>query len=275
MFQIGEFSQITGLTIKTLRFYHERGVLVPARVEAGSGYRYYDQRNVETARSIVTLREFGFGLDEIVEILRGHSDESDILNFLEQRRESLKSAIARDRDLVRCIDRIIQQESEARHMARQKDAYEVELKTLPPLLIAGIRIKGRYEDCGKVFARLGRALGRHISGRPLCLYYDGEYREDDADFEPCMPVRKPLQADGIDVREIAGGRCISLVHRGTYKELGRSYERLLKYAKERGYKMLLPTREVYIKGPGMIFRGNPKKYLTEIQILVEGDDHGT
>jgi effector-binding domain-containing protein len=34
-------------------------------------------------------------------------------------------------------------------------------------------------------------------------------------------------------------------------------------------KTLLPSREVYLKGPGIIFRGNPKKYLTEIQILIE------
>jgi effector-binding domain-containing protein len=107
------------------------------------------------------------------------------------------------------------------------------------------------------------------------LYYEDEYREDDAEFEPCMPVRRALKVDGIHVREIAGGHCISLIHRGPYKELGRSYERLLKYAKDCGYKMLLPSREVYLKGPGMIFRGNPKKYLTEIQILIEGDAHGT
>jgi effector-binding domain-containing protein len=33
--------------------------------------------------------------------------------------------------------------------------------------------------------------------------------------------------------------------------------------------VVLPTREVYLKGPGMIFRGNPKNYVTEIQIPVE------
>jgi effector-binding domain-containing protein len=100
------------------------------------------------------------------------------------------------------------------------------------------------------------------------LYYDGEFRDEDADFEPCMPVRKLVRADGIDVRELPGGRCVALVHRGAYNELGRSYERLIKYVKEQGYAMQLPTREVYLKGPGMIFKGNPKKYLTEIQILI-------
>ena len=43
---------------------------------------------------------------------------------------------------------------------------------------------------------------------------------------------------------------------------------MLKYVKERGYEVALPTREVYLKGPGMIFRGNPKKYLTEIQLPI-------
>jgi DNA-binding transcriptional MerR regulator len=65
MFTIGEFSRITGLTIKTLRFYHERGLLVPARVEFGPGYRSDDERNVETARPILALRECEFSLSVI------------------------------------------------------------------------------------------------------------------------------------------------------------------------------------------------------------------
>ena len=40
------------------------------------------------------------------------------------------------------------------------------------------------------------------------------------------------------------------------------------YIKSKGYEIEFPTREVYLKGPGMIFRGNPAKYLTEIQILI-------
>jgi DNA-binding transcriptional MerR regulator len=269
MFSIGEFSKVTGLTIKTLRFYHERGLLVPARVESGSGYRSYDERNVETARAIVALRDCGFSLEEIGEILREHDDESDILRFLEARKCALAERMARARDVVSLLDRIIQHESEARHMHGHK-SFEVEEKTVAPLLVAGIRMQGKYEDCGKGFAKLGRSLGRHIAGKPLCLYYDGEYREDDANFEPCLPVRKVVEAEGVSVRELPGGRCISLVHRGPYNELGRSYERLIRYGKQHGYELQLPSREVYLKGPGMIFKGNPQKYLTEIQIMIDG-----
>jgi effector-binding domain-containing protein len=151
----------------------------------------------------------------------------------------------------------------------QQSDFQVQEKTLDAILIAGIRMKGRYCECGKGFARIGKSLGRFICGKPFCLYYDGEYREDDADFETCMPIRQARQVEGISVRELPGGRCVSLLHKGSYEQLGRSYAKIGEYVKEKGYKTVLPTREVYLKGPGMIFRGNPNKYLTEIQIPIE------
>ena len=69
MFSIGEFSRITGLTVKTLRFYHQQGVLVPSRVDPSTGYRYYDENDVETARVITYLRSLDVPLLEVKEIL--------------------------------------------------------------------------------------------------------------------------------------------------------------------------------------------------------------
>ena len=62
---------------------------------------------------------------------------------------------------------------------------------------------------------------------------------------------------------------MTILHKGPYDECGRSYERLLKYIKEKGYEATAPCREVYIKGPGMIFKGNQKNYVTEIQMMVK------
>jgi effector-binding domain-containing protein len=137
-------------------------------------------------------------------------------------------------------------------------------------LIAGIRMKGKYSDCSEGFARLGKGLGRVICGKPLCLFYDGEYRDGDADFEPCVPIRKELAVAGVSVRALPGARCLTLIHRGPYEQLGRSYAKALRQAEERKLNISLPTREVYLKGPGMIFKGNPKNYLTEIQLPVAG-----
>ena len=109
----------------------------------------------------------------------------------------------------------------------------------------------------------------NMKGKAMMLCYDDEYREEDADYECCFPLRKERDSDGIDVRELAGGPCISLIHIGPYEQISRSYERLIDYAKQRGLELKRPSREVYLKGPGMIFKGNPKKYVTEIQFLVE------
>ena len=87
MFSIGQFSRITELTIKTIRLYHEKELLIPKWVDATTGYRYFDDRNIEQARAISYLRELMFPLSEIKGILDGFSEDSDILS----------SAVPRDR----------------------------------------------------------------------------------------------------------------------------------------------------------------------------------
>jgi effector-binding domain-containing protein len=201
-------------------------------------------------------------------MLTTYDDEADILDFLHRQRALLEERMRQYREVVGSLDRIIQKEREAR-MAVQTSTFEVEEKALDTLLIAGVRMRGCYSECGKGFAKIGKALGRYISGKCFLLHYDTEYKEDEADFEACMPVRKGKAVDGISVRDLPGGRCVALLHKGPYEELGRSYAKILAYIKDKGYEVALPTREVYLKGPGMIFKGNPKNYLTEIQMLVK------
>ncbi len=151
----------------------------------------------------------------------------------------------------------------------QNTTFDVQEKTLEAMLIAGVRMKGKYSECGKGFIKIGTNLGLSICGKPFCLHYDNEYREDDADFEVGFPIREAKEVEGVSVRELPGGRCVSLLHEGPYEQLERSYAKILDYVKDKGFEMLIPSREIYLKGPGMIFKGNPEKYLTEIQILIE------
>ena len=267
MLTIGEFSRVTGLTVKALRFYHEQGLLVPSYVDRQTGYRHYDDAQVEAARVIAYLRGLEFSVADIRDILRHGGDDDALLDAVERHRSSIENKVRHLRKVARSLDQFLSEERQARAMSQ--GTYEVQEKALDPTLVAGIRMKGRYSDCGKGFARLGRAMGRYICGKPLLLHYDGEYREDDADFEPCFPVRPGKAADGISVRQLPGGRCVALLHKGPYEQLGHSYARVLKHVRDKGYTVVSPTREVYLKGPGMIFKGNPKNYITEIQIPVE------
>jgi DNA-binding transcriptional MerR regulator len=267
LFSIGEFSQITGLSVKTLRFYDEKGLLKPAHVDPATGYRYYNIESEERARVIAGLRAMQFSLEDIASVLAQCGDEGDLLEQLERQRQSVEQRIRADRKVSKALAQMIADEREAARVAAL-GKFGVEEKELAPQIVAGLRMKGRYEECGRGFSKIGRALGRHLGGKPLCLYYDGEYREEDADFEPCFPLRREAPApEGIHVRTLAGGRCLALVHQGPYRQLGRSYKKILGEARRRGFPISLPTREVYLKGPGMIFKGNPQRYLTEIQLV--------
>lgn len=270
MYSIGEFSRISGLSIRTLRFYHDKGLLLPAAVDPETNYRYYDARSVALASVIGRLRELEIPLDDVAVLLRECGDDQDALDYLRKHKRALAEKAKHYRDLESKIDQVIVFESKVQELFdMSKQTFEIGERDVEPQLVAGIRIKGKYSDSGKVFSKLGRKAGRYISGKPVCLYYDGEYREDDADFEPCFPLRKRVEIADAEVKTLPAARCVTLMHQGPYDTLGRSYALLMDYLKAKGYEMELPTREVYVKGPGMIFRGNPEKYLTEIQLPIK------
>src|ERR1700742_173851 len=66
---IGEFAQFTHLSVRTLRRYHESGLLEPASVDAASGYRYYTARQIPTAQLIHRLGELDVPLSAVATIL--------------------------------------------------------------------------------------------------------------------------------------------------------------------------------------------------------------
>jgi DNA-binding transcriptional MerR regulator len=273
MFTIGEFSKVTGLTVKTLRFYHEEGLLAPSFVDPQTGYRHYDPGQVETARTIAYLRGLEFPVAEIRELLRSGADDEDLLQTIQRHKAAIEQRVRHLRKVARSLDQFISDQRQGRVMAQGKS--EVLEKVLDPILVAAVRTKGRYSDCGKGFSRIGKAMGRYICGAPLLLHYDTEYKEDDADFEACFPGRQAKAVDGISVRELPGGRCVSLLHHGPYDQLGHSYAWIFRHVKDKGYGVAVPTREVYLKGPGMIFKGNPRNYVTEIQLPIDGERSGS
>ena len=94
---IGDFSRITHLSIKTLRRYHEAGLLKPAEVDDRTGYRYYRTAQVPTAQVIRRFRELGMPVREVAEVL-GNADPAarnaliaDHLDRLERQLEQTRA----------------------------------------------------------------------------------------------------------------------------------------------------------------------------------------
>ncbi len=73
----------------------------------------------------------------------------------------------------------------------------------------------------------------------------------------------------MECRKLAGCKAATIIHKGHYESVGPSYQKLFEYINKNKLTMKLPFREEYIKGPGLFFRGNPKKYLTKVIVPIE------
>ncbi len=264
MYRISEFSRITKLTVKTLRYYDEEGILIPSYRDEHNAYRYYTEEDFEKAKRIVLLRELQFSIAEIKDVLSHCEDESDLSYYLEEKKLQIEDAIRKNRELIKKISlQINPAQGEKPDMN-----YAVETREFPPITVASIRYKGKYQDMGNYIGTLYKAVKGNADGPAFCLYYDGDYKEE-ADIEICIPIKKNVHGQGITVKKLPAIRAICTVHQGSYETLNMAYKTITDYARSKNLEMKTPTRERYIKGPGMIFRGNKQKYITEIIIPFE------
>ena len=77
MYKIGEFSLLNKVTIKTLRYYNEIGLFIPKVIDKYTGYRYYDEDQLEEFNKISKYKELGFSLEDIKK-LKNNNDETII-----------------------------------------------------------------------------------------------------------------------------------------------------------------------------------------------------
>ena len=98
---IGDFAELTGVSVRTLRYYDEIGLLKPSAVEAHSGYRWYDGEALARMQEILFYRELDFPLQRIAEILAspGHdrrralAEQRRLLMLKKERLERLIDAV--------------------------------------------------------------------------------------------------------------------------------------------------------------------------------------
>ena len=101
MYRIGEFSKLTNLSIRTIRYYHDIGLLIPEEVDIFTNYRYYGERNIYEAKLIDELKSVGFTLEEI----KNNWNHFDDKLFL-QRKETLLKQINEKNEAIRKVDEL-------------------------------------------------------------------------------------------------------------------------------------------------------------------------
>lgn len=100
--QIKEFAKLTGVSVRTLHYYDEIGLLKPALVDAQNGYRFYDQNSLLRMQEILFYRELDFPLKSILEILS--SPDYDKQKALAEQRKLLELKKERLERIIDALD---------------------------------------------------------------------------------------------------------------------------------------------------------------------------
>ncbi len=254
-YKISEFSRITRLTPKALRYYDEEGLLRPS-LRGENDYRLYTEKDYEKAKLLYLLRGLSFSVAEMKDVAAAFDEGEDLRAFFAEKQGLLQRDIQRKKQLVRDIEKHLfaMKAKEAKQME-----YQITMRQLPAVEVVSTRYQGAYGDTGKYIGALYRKAGSKAAGAPFNLYYDEEYQEV-ADIELCLPLKGPVPGS----KTLPAVQGIALTHKGPYEELHFAYKALTDYAQQHHLSLATPNREIYIKGPGMVLRGDPANYVTEI-----------
>ena len=102
MFRIGEFSRLTQVSVRMLRFYDEAGLLTPAEVNKWTGHRLYSAEQIPRLNKILYLRDSGLNVSEIALALT--MDEQSLLAQLDKKRAEIERAIQAEKEKLRKIE---------------------------------------------------------------------------------------------------------------------------------------------------------------------------
>ena len=271
---IGRFSLITRLSPRALRLYDERGLLVPEIKDLCTGYRYYAGTQIPRGVSIKTLCSLGFSLCDIDVLLtaKEEHDSATVRQLFAKRRGEIRSEVSR----LQQIEAILA-DGEASLESIYMSLNEPLIKDVPPQRIVGKKGTGPYgetisrlmpELCSQVSSEENRKNGLRVTGPPMTLYHDKEYRERDATMEVVLPIagRIVLSDPEMEVRTLPGGKVLSLIHKGSYTGLHGAWSRIGAYAEEREFVLTGTHREVYLNDPATV---SEEELLTELQIPVD------
>lgn len=260
-YQIGEFSKITSLTIKALRYYDEEGILKPS-YRAENGYRFYQEEDVKKAEKIILLKELQFSISEMKDILE---NESQIQYYMKEKREKMMDSIKKEREKVRKLDAYLKNIPEEKKAIKQ--CYEVIIKEYPPITALTYRFQGAYDEVGKYVRALYKDAKSFAVGNWFNCYYDNGYQEI-SDIELCLPIKKTSFETKFKIKYYPKIRAISTIHIGCYQEIGMAYKAIFDEAKRQNLVLTGPARIIYHKGPGMVLKGNPNYYQTEVIVPI-------
>ena len=266
---IGEFSRLTRISIRMLRYYDEHAVLRPTRVDAWTGHRFYSPDLLRVAGRIRALRDVGLGVAELVTCVPLLDDPAALRPVLDLQRSRLLEEADRATARIGDLDRLVTSlENEEPAMPTT-----ITRSTLPARHVASVRATiDTYADEGRLWEQLSAALpasGAQIDpdGLAVAVFHDEDYVDHDADVEVQLSVTGPFPStDAVRHVEVPATDVVLGTLTGSYEGIGAVMADLGTWIGEHGLQMAGRMFNIYRVSPAS--GRPPEEWVTDVCLPV-------
>lgn len=276
MIGIGDFARHGRVSVRMLRHYDAVGLLRPAQVDRLTGYRSYAAAQLARLNRIVALKELGFTLAQVQEILDEKVGIAELRGMLRLRQAELQSQVAND--TARLAQVRARLDTIEREGAMGID--EIVVKPIPAVRVAELRgVAASFEpqSIGPVIGPLYDELCRRLdaagivpTGPGIAYYTDGS--DGSVVVHAGLPVTVERSAGQefsiVDLPEIE--RAATIVHRGNMDRVLITMQTVAGWLEANGFRSAGYNRELYVA-----VGDNPDDWVTELQEPLVGEESRT
>lgn len=265
MLKIGDFSKLSRISIRMLRHYDEIGLLVPVSIDQFTGYRYYSEAQLPVANQINALKDMGFGLSVIAEILKTYSDPESLKHYLLLKQAEIKEQIEKEGRQLLLLETTIYR------LGKDKCIMEhsVTLKELPQRVVASVRkIIPAYDKEGMLWELMMKELApQNVQYLNPCstiaIFHDECYKDEDPDVEIQISVQGSYRStEHVVFKTVSPILIASSTFKGSYNQITDVNAAVANWVKDNNYEFNGPTFCIYHVGPAQT--QNPDEMITEV-----------
>jgi DNA-binding transcriptional MerR regulator len=241
-YKIGEFARLGGISVKTLRFYDEVGLLQPVGVDSRTGYRRYAPEQLQDLAAIRALKDLGASLSDIRRVVGKTASRQERRKLLEKlragARHSLETAQRSLGWIELALEDLEQGEREVPVIVKQRSAFHV----------ASIRaLAACYDEVYRIERDLQRAMLPDFAGGVQGVLWHRCSESGSIEGEPFVEIHsRAPRSGGYELKELPSATVASAYCESDECAAVRVYQAIDRWVHLHGYRLAGPKREIYV-----------------------------
>lgn len=265
MLKIGDFSKLSRISIRMLRHYDEIGLLVPESIDDFTGYRYYSEAQLPTASRVNALKDMGFSLAVITEVLKTYDNPQALRQYLMLKRSEMEELAEKTKRQLLLLETTINRLGKDDCVME----YSVTLKEMPQRAVASLRnVIPSYDKEGILWEQMMREIApQNVQQANPCnalaVFYDEGYKESDVDVEVQISVLGSYKdTEHVVFKTIPAQMIASATYKGSYDQLTTVNHAVANWVKDNDYEFGSASFCIYHVSPAQT--QNPDELVTEV-----------